>query len=548
MIRTLTGILTALTLVGCGVDDSAIVIRNDVSQAERFEGANEEGELRSSSTHDAVFEAAGSEFNVPAALLKSMAYSLTRYEMISSEGEFEGAQPTYGLMALTPAMMADALSTAQVSEERAKTDVTANVRVAAAWLSKRAEAQAIDRKKLLAWAPVIGEYTGLEDPQVRTAFVQGEVYSALKLGVGRFSEELEVSGKAQELEASVGEYAEVLQGLSRAPDYGPAVWRPSPNFNSRSGTRPQLVIIHTCEGAYSGCWGWLSNSRAGASAHYVVNTTGSEISQLVKESDRAWHIAADYECSRNGGQLCGLNGQSGNSLSVGIEHAGFASQSSWPAGQIDASARLVCNITKDWGIARDRFHIVGHGQLQPWNRTDPGLNWPWTAYLQKINAVCAPPAPTPTPNPNPNPAPAPVGTVIVDSNNANNNQARGYVQVSANWKSSANVAGYYGSGYWYATTAEVSDGAAFFFKLDADGARTIDAWWTSASDRSTAASFVAFNSRGDRVGTGTANQTVNGGKWNQVGRFNFTAGWNKIVLSRWQAPGKVVIADGVRIR
>ncbi len=548
MIRTLTGILTALTLAGCGVDDSAIVIRNDVSQAERFEGANEEGELRSSSTHDAVFEAAGSEFNVPAALLKSMAYSLTRYEMISSEGEFEGVQPTYGLMALTPTMMADALSTAQVSEERAKTDVTANVRVAAAWLSKRAEAQAIDREKLLAWAPVIGEYTGLEDPQVRTAFVQGEVYSALKLGVGRFSEELEVSGKTQELEASVGEYAEVLQGLSRAPDYGPAVWRPSPNFNSRSGTRPQLVIIHTCEGAYSGCWGWLSNSRAGASAHYVVNTTGSEISQLVKESDRAWHIAADYECSRNGGQLCGLNGQSGNSLSVGIEHAGFASQSSWPAGQIDASARLVCNITKDWGIARDRFHIVGHGQLQPWNRTDPGRNWPWTAYLQKINAVCAPPAPTPTPTPNPGPAPAPVGTVIVDSNNANNNQARGYVQVSANWKSSANIAGYYGSGYWYATTAEVSDGAAFFFKLDADGARTIDAWWTSASDRSTAASFVAFNSRGERVGTGTANQTVNGGKWNQVGRFNFTAGWNKIVLSRWQAPGKVVIADGVRIR
>ncbi|MDP3156059.1 MAG: N-acetylmuramoyl-L-alanine amidase [Archangium sp.] len=546
MNRTLTGFLAALTLVGCGVDDSALVIRNDESQAERFEGANEEGELRSSSTHDAVFEAAGKEFNVPPSLLKSMAYSLTRYEMISSEGEFEGAQPTYGLMALTPAMMAEALSTAQVSEEMAKTDVTANVRVAAAWLSKHADAQAIDREKLLAWSPVIGDYTGLEDPLVRTAFVQGEVYSALKLGVGRFSEELEVSGKAQELEASVGEYAEVLQGLSRAPDYGAAVWRPSPNFNSRSGTRPQLVIIHTCEGAYSGCWGWLSNSRAGASAHYVVNTTGSEISQLVRESDRAWHIAADYECSRNGGQLCGLNGQSGNSLSVGIEHAGFASQSSWPAGQIDASARLVCNITKDWGIARDRFHIVGHGQLQPWNRTDPGRNWPWTSYLQKINSVCAPPAPAPTPTPGP--APAPVGTVIVDSNNANNNQARGYVQVSANWKSSANVAGYYGSGYWYATTAEVSDGAAFFFKLDADGARTIDAWWTAASDRSTASAFVAFNSRGEKVGTGTANQTVNGGKWNQVGRFNFTAGWNKIVLSRWQAPGKVVIADAVRIR
>ncbi|HEY1087068.1 MAG TPA: N-acetylmuramoyl-L-alanine amidase, partial [Archangium sp.] len=365
--------------------------------------------------------------------------------------------------------------------------------------------------------------------------------------VGRFSEELELSGKSLPLEAEVGEYAEVLQGLSRAPDYGAAVWRPSPNFNSRGGTRPQLVIIHTCEGAYSGCWGWLSNSRAGASAHYVVNTTGSEISQLVRESDRAWHIAASYECSRNGGQKCGLNGQSGNTLSVGIEHAGFASQSSWPAGQIDASAKLVCNITKDWGIARDRFHIVGHGQLQPWNRTDPGRNWPWTSYLQKINAACGSSTGGGGGGGTPAPAPSPAA-IIVDSNNANNNQARGYIQVSANWKSSANVAGYYGSGYWYAQTASVSDGAAFFFKLDSAQAKTIDAWWTAASDRSGEATFVAFNSRGERVGDGTVNQRTNGGKWNQVGRFNFTAGWNKIVLSRWQAPGKVVIADAVRIR
>ena len=48
--------------------------------------------------------------------------------------------------------------------------------------------------------------------------------------------------------------------------------------------------------------------------------------------------------------------------------------------------------------------------------------------------------------------------------------------------------------------------------------------------------------------TSVVNQTANGGKWNQVGRFNFTAGWNKIVVSRWQNPGKVVIADAVRIR
>ncbi len=549
MNQTLRGLMVGAFLwtTACGVEDSAIVLRNDDSMTEAPEGARAEAELRAATTYDTAFEAAGSEFNVPPALLKSMAYSLTRYEMVESEGDFDEARPSYGLMALTPEVLAEAAALANVEVEAAKREPEANIRAAAAWLSARARTAGLDREQLLAWAPVIGEYAHIEEPEARVAFLRGEVYAALKLGVGRFSEELEANGKAQALEAEVGEYAEVLQGLTRAPDYGAGVWRPSPNYSSRGGYRPQLVVIHTCEGGYSGCWGWLSNTRAGASAHYVVNTTGSEISQLVRESNRAWHVAADYQCSRNGGQKCGLNGVGTNSISVGIEHAGYASQSSWPAGQIDASARLVCNITKDWGIARDRFHIVGHGQLQPWNRTDPGRNWPWTSYLQKINAACGA-SPAPTPSPSPAPAPTTVPTVIVDSNNANNNQARGYVQVSANWKSSSNVRGYYGTGYWYATTAAVSDGAAFFFKLDAAGARTIDAWWTAASDRSTAAAFVAFNSRGERVGTGTVNQSINGGKWNTVGRFNFTAGWNKVVLSRWQNPGKVVIADAVRIR
>jgi N-acetyl-anhydromuramyl-L-alanine amidase AmpD len=457
--------------------------------------------------------------------------------MVSSEAEFEGGRMSVGLMGLSTESVAEGALLAHVSEDQVRTEPKANIRAAAAVLSARATEAGVERQKLLSWSGVIGDYAGLQDIEARAAFLRGEVYTALELGVGAPGEQLSDEARA-EVQGALGEYADVQQGLTRAPDFGSGVWRPSPNFNSRGGQRPKFVVIHTCEGAYSGCWGWMTNSASGVSAHYVVNSTGSEISQLVRESDRAWHIAAAYECSRNGNQMCNINGSSSNTHSVGIEHAGFASQASWPAGQIDASARLVCNITKDWGIARDRFHIVGHGQLQPWNRTDPGRNWPWTSYLQKINAVCGT-TPTPTPTPS---------EVIIDSNNANNNQAKGYIQVSANWKSSTNVAGYYGSGYWHASTAAVSDGAAFFFKVDTAGARTIDAWWTAASDRSTAATFVAFNAQGDRIGEGTVNQTTNGGKWNQVGRFNFTVGWNKIVLSRWQAPGKVVIADAVRVR
>ncbi|MBL8913064.1 MAG: N-acetylmuramoyl-L-alanine amidase [Archangium sp.] len=540
MNRILLTSMVALLWTACGNADASLVVKGG-DDSERFVGGDEEVSARTAPLYDADFQAAGEEFDVPPALLKALSWSLTRYEMVTGEGEFEGGRVSIGLMGLSAEAVTEGALLAHVSEDQVRTEAKANIRAAAAVLSARATVAGVERAKLLSWSTVIGDYAGLDDLEARAAFLRGEVYTALELGVGAPGDALSEDARA-EVQGALGEYADVQQGLTRAPDFGSGVWRPSPNFNSRGGERPKFVVIHTCEGAYSGCWGWLTNTRAGASAHYVVNSTGSEISQLVRESDRAWHIAAEYQCSRNGNQMCGLNGASSNTHSVGIEHAGFASQSSWPAGQIDASARLVCNITKDWGIARDRFHIVGHGQLQPWNRTDPGANWPWTSYLQKINAACGT---TPNPNPNPNPTPT---EVIIDSNNANNNQAKGYIQVSANWKSSTNVAGYYGSGYWHAPTASVSDGAAFFFKVDTAGARTIDAWWTAASDRSTGATFVAFNAQGDRIGEGTVNQTINGGKWNQVGRFNFTVGWNKIVLSRWQAPGKVVIADAVRIR
>jgi N-acetyl-anhydromuramyl-L-alanine amidase AmpD len=491
---------------------------------------SDEDAARTASTFDSVFVAAGLEFGVPAALLKAVAWSSSRYEMVSSAADFDGAPEFHGLMGLGGARLVEGASLLGTDEATLKADPAANVRAAAAWMSAQAATLSIDRSRISHWIPVVAAYSGIEDFQARQDFVRGEVFTALVQGVGIA---LEHQDDLRDLETAVGAVATAAQGLSRSPDYERGVFRPSPNFSSRSGSI-RMVIIHTCEGGYTGCYSWLQNPRAQASAHYVVSSDGQEVSQLVRESSKAWHIAADYECSRNSGALCNLNGVQSNNFTVGIEHAGFGSQSSWPAGQIDASARLVCDITRDHQIPRDRLHIVGHGQLQPWNRSDPGRNWPWTSYLQKINSVCGTTSPS--------------QELIIDSNNANNDQSRGYIQVSANWKSSTNVAGYYGSGYWYASTAPLSDGAAFFFKVDAAGPRTIEAWWTAANDRSGNATFVAFNAQGERVGDGTVDQSTRGGQWNQVGQFVFTPGWNKVVLSRWSPEGKVVIADALRVK
>ncbi|HET7232382.1 MAG TPA: N-acetylmuramoyl-L-alanine amidase [Longimicrobium sp.] len=485
---------------------------------------------------DPVFARASSEFNVPADLLKSVGYVETRWQMVSGRQEFAGQEAAFGIMALRGAAVDQGARLAGVSANDVRTLPEANIRAAAALLSQYATELGVNRADLAAWGPAVARYSGITSEEGQSAYVHNDVYGVLSRGAV-------VRTAGGDVVASIAARNGVRAARVPAPprrvagpDYAASIWRPSPNYNARpTGSIGQvgMVIIHDCEGSYSSCWSWLIDSAAQASAHYVVNESGSEISQLVRESDRAWHIAATYDCSLNSSVECWRNGYSSNHFTVGIEHGGFASQTSWPVGQIDASAKLSCDISQAYAIPRDRYHFVGHGQLQPSNRTDPGPNWPWTDYMNRINSYCGSTGGT---------------SLIVDSNNSNNDTSKGYIQVSANWTSATSTPGYYGSGYYFANTAAISDGATFFFYLPANATKTIDAWWTAGTNRSASAPFIAYNAAGTQLGTVNANQQVNGGQWNTLGSFAFTAGWNKIVLSRWTTTGYVVIADAIRVR
>ena len=142
--------------------------------------------------------------------------------------------------------------------------------------------------------------------------------------------------------------------------------------------------------------------------------------------------------------------------------------------------------------------------------------------------------------------PAP-SSIIVDSNNANNNASLAKYEVSANW-SVGSSAGYYGTGYNFASTEAISDPATFWFYLPAAATKTIDGWWVAGTNRSTTAPFIAYNASGAEVGRASANQQINGGQWVALGTYNFSAGWNKVQLSRWTTAGYVVIADAIRVR
>lgn len=486
-----------------------------------------------------AFAQAARDFQVPADLLKAIAHAETRFEMISGQQEFEGMPAAHGLMALRGEKLVEGARLAGVTEEAARTKPEENIRAAAALLSSYAEEAGLDRSDVGAWAPVVVKLSGITNPEAQAEYVHRDVYGVMREGVVAQTPEGRVAVSLMPSEVAARFDSPRARAMLAGPDYAAAVWRPSPNYNSRpTGSQGdvQMIVIHTCEGSYSSCWSWLTNSASGVSAHYVVKEDGSEISQLVRESNRGWHVGASYDPSLNGGTMGSLSGVSVNHFSVGIEHGGSASQSSFPSGQIEASAKLSCDITKGQAIPIDSYHIVAHGKLQPASRTDPGPNWPWSTYLSKVKTYCG-------------------GTdgggsttaITVDSNNALNDRAKGYIELTGTWASASSTPNYFGSDYLYAATEAVSEPATFHFYLPAAGTRTISAWWTAGTNRSTATPFVIYGGS-TKLASVTKNQQTGGGAWNTLGTWSFPAGWNKVQVSRWAPEGYVVIADAIRVQ
>jgi N-acetyl-anhydromuramyl-L-alanine amidase AmpD len=163
-----------------------------------------------------------------------------------------------------------------------------------------------------------------------------------------------------------------------------ATFNASPNFNSRGGTKIDSIVIHTTEGSYASAVATFKNPANEVSAHYIVDTNGA-ITQMVDLANRAWH--ATYY----------------NSRSIGIEIVGFAGQAStWNAQNVAAVEKLVAWLAWKYDVPvvhpggnaydypNDQLNvsgIVAHGQVQPWNRTDPGPYFPWTSFIADVRKI-----------------------------------------------------------------------------------------------------------------------------------------------------------------
>lgn len=155
--------------------------------------------------------------------------------------------------------------------------------------------------------------------------------------------------------------------------------RPSPNFNDRKGAAVQFLVLHytsmaTAEAAVER----LCDPASGVSSHYVVDEQGV-IYRLVGEDKRAWHAGVSF-----------WDGHSDlNSSSVGIEIANTG-DAPYPQAQMDAVIALSAEIVKRHGIRS--FYVVGHSDIAPDRKQDPGELFDWLALSQKGLGVWPVPA------------------------------------------------------------------------------------------------------------------------------------------------------------
>lgn len=150
--------------------------------------------------------------------------------------------------------------------------------------------------------------------------------------------------------------------------------KPSPNKSLRKSVLIDTVVIHaTGKGGLDAALSWLCKPGSGVSAHFVIGKDGT-IYRLVAESEKAWHAGE----SKWGGR------DRVNEFSIGIELVNDNDGiDPYPEDQIRSLVRLIAELRIDYPtIAYE--NIVGHFQVAPKRKSDPGPLFPWVVFASAL--------------------------------------------------------------------------------------------------------------------------------------------------------------------
>ena len=168
----------------------------------------------------------------------------------------------------------------------------------------------------------------------------------------------------------------VLAGCASQNTGGPYRLDESLKANGKN-SRIDIIVLHYTASTKPSALLTLTNREV--SAHYVVSDDSKPVVyKLVDENLSAWHAG---ESSWYGRTFV-------NPRSIGIEivHPGWARNSSgelgplFPAAQIDAVITLTREVAKRHGVAPE--NIVGHSDVAPLRKQDPGPAFPWKKLAQ----------------------------------------------------------------------------------------------------------------------------------------------------------------------
>lgn len=173
----------------------------------------------------------------------------------------------------------------------------------------------------------------------------------------------------------------------------PAQYIPSPNQDQRpSGAQLDLIVVHGISlppGQFGGTeirqffsnelsWGahpYFNEIRGLAvSAHCLVERDG-RLTQFVPFTARAWHAGESNYCGRN---RC-------NDFSVGIELEG-TDDCPYEMQQYSTLAALIVALKQAYPSLMDA-DVVGHSDISPGRKTDPGVKFRWQTLTDMISQL-----------------------------------------------------------------------------------------------------------------------------------------------------------------
>ncbi len=142
---------------------------------------------------------------------------------------------------------------------------------------------------------------------------------------------------------------------------------PSPNYDERTLPISMIVLHYTGMQDAASAIARLTDAAAKVSAHYLIAEDG-QIVQMVADEKRAWHAGKS--------RWRGI--EDVNSASIGIELVNPGHEFGYrpfPEEQIEALIPLMRTLTTRHRITRG--NVVGHSDIAPARKDDPGELFPW---------------------------------------------------------------------------------------------------------------------------------------------------------------------------